>query len=193
MNSGPEVRLLNRGAGGRQSCMDTGTLPIVRPGFLKKWTFYSSSHPPAGGRGGQTWPKHPTLLPQQQGLVEGSPERDLRVPIHGGIGGHWGVLWALSSTHGLWIPCSGCQLKHLGKKKKQNQNQSLMSLFGCLSGSRSEGTEVPARTRHRVPLPDYRNSGYCGHFCVPSTCPVAEVAFVGHPSCVWAEQGEVGA
>lgn len=121
MNSGPEVRLLNRGAGGRQSCMDTGTLPIVRPGFLKKWTFYSSSHGPAGGRGGQTWPKHPTLLPQQQGLVEGSPERDLRVPIHGGIGGHWGVLWALSSTHGLWIPCSGCQLKHLGKKKNQTK------------------------------------------------------------------------
>lgn len=80
------MRLLNRRAGGRASCMDTGTLPIVRPGFLKKWTFYFSSHPPGGGAGsGQTWPKHPTPLPQQQprnckcrqGLVEGSPEREL--------------------------------------------------------------------------------------------------------------------
>lgn len=52
MNSGPEVRLLNRGAGGRESCMDTGTLPIVRPGFLKKWTFYFSSHPPERRGGG---------------------------------------------------------------------------------------------------------------------------------------------
>ena len=47
--------------------MDTGTLPIVRPGFLKKWTFYFCSHRLGGGEGGgQTWPKHPTPLPQQQ-------------------------------------------------------------------------------------------------------------------------------
>lgn len=68
------------------SCMDTGTLPIVRSGFLKKWIFYFSSHSPGGREGGgQTWWKHPTPLPQQQpyncqhhqGLVEGSPKREL--------------------------------------------------------------------------------------------------------------------
>lgn len=169
MNSGPEVRLLNRGAGGRESCMDTGTLPIVRPGFLKKWTFYSSSHPPGGGRGGQTWPKHPALLPQQQGLAAGA--------LKGAEGPHpWrdsgdsrGVLWALSSTHGLWIPCPECQLKHLGKKtpKPGSLCPSLAAWVApdpCLKALRSQHAD-------RMTLTERRNLGQRGHCCVPTTCP----------------------
>lgn len=73
------------------------------------------------------------LLPQQQGLVQGSPERDPRVPIPGGTAGTLGVLWALSSTHGFWMLCSGCQLKHLGK---ETPNHGVLSLLGCLGGCR---------------------------------------------------------
>lgn len=74
---------------------------------------------------------------------------------------------------------------------KNPKTRVVTSLFGCLGGSRSmsEGTEVPAGPRHGVTLAKCRNSGHCGHCCVP----VVEVAFVGHLSCVWAEQGEVGA
>lgn len=94
--------------------MDTGTLPIVRPGFLKKWTFHFSPHPWEEGGGGQTWLKHPTPFPQQQprnckhqqGLAERSPERERsKGPGHGmDSQGSQGVLRRLSSTHGLSIP-----------------------------------------------------------------------------------------